>query len=204
MSWKVLANGHEVHLDYPNMDGVTVPCIAHHLAQINRFTGAAARPYSVAEHSLLVAEIAVREFGLNVHGQLASLMHDAHEFVTNDQSTPTKHKIGEGWAAFEGMWQRLVAMKFHLLTPNAVFKDQIRRADLIALATEREQLLPKLTPTDLPVAPWPVLTGITPATWVDLMSTERQKATWQDWQRRFADEFDMLHYRRTHMHQKAA
>ena len=43
--------------------------IAHALAQINRYTGHAARPYSVAEHSLLVCEI-VRAKGLNCHAQL--------------------------------------------------------------------------------------------------------------------------------------
>lgn len=202
MNWQVLANGHEANLDHPTLADIDINSISHHLSQINRFTGAAIRPYSVAEHSLLVAEIAVRELGLNVHGQLASLLHDAHEAFTNDQSTPSKRKIGEGWYQFEHTWQRLVAQRFHIITPATVFSAEIRRADLIALATEREQLLPKITPGDLPASPWPVLTGIAPVTWVDLMAPARQAATWADWRDRFADEFDLLHYRRTHMHRK--
>jgi ParB/RepB/Spo0J family partition protein len=35
--------------------------------------------------------------------------------------------------------------------------------------------------------PWPVLEGIEPVTWVDLMSRERRAMSWEDWRDRFID-----------------
>ena len=88
-------------LQKPQPETFDIGHIAHSLAQINRFTGHASRPYSVAEHSLLVCDIAERYFGLDVHGQLAALLHDAHEAYTTDLSTPAKAEVGGGWRTFE-------------------------------------------------------------------------------------------------------
>ena len=74
--------------------------IAHALAQINRYTGHAARPYSVAEHSMLVCDI-VRAKGLNAHAQLLALLHDAHEAYCGDVASPTKTVLGAAWLQFE-------------------------------------------------------------------------------------------------------
>lgn len=71
---------------------VDINDIAHHLAHITRYTGAASRIYTVAEHSLLCARIA-RDQGLSPAWQLAALMHDAHEAYTNDMATPTKQAL---------------------------------------------------------------------------------------------------------------
>lgn len=73
-----------------------IEAIAHSLAQINRF-GHASRPYSVAEHSLLVCEI-VKSMGLDCHAQRAALMHDAHEAFTGDVATPHQSRAGGGLA----------------------------------------------------------------------------------------------------------
>lgn len=59
--------------------------IAHHLAHINRYTGATPEPYSVAQHSVLVS----REF-LDRDLRLAGLLHDAGEYVLNDFASPAK------------------------------------------------------------------------------------------------------------------
>lgn len=55
MTWLVLSNGAEQHLSGPGAQKpqYTIASLAHQLAQINRYTGATRRPYSVAEHSLL-------------------------------------------------------------------------------------------------------------------------------------------------------
>ena len=74
--------------------------IAHALAQINRYTGHAARPYSVAEHSMLVCDI-VRAKGLNAHAQLLALLHDAHEAYCGDVASPIKTVLGAAWLQFE-------------------------------------------------------------------------------------------------------
>ena len=76
-SHMVTASGNEVDLRYPRTNCITLADISHHLAQINRFTGACRRPYSVAEHSLLVLDICQRTMHMDVHGWMAALMHDA-------------------------------------------------------------------------------------------------------------------------------
>ena len=61
MTWLVTANADELDLRVPQPQHITVWAIAWSLGQIVRFNGHALRPYSVAEHSLLVCEIAERE-----------------------------------------------------------------------------------------------------------------------------------------------
>ena len=60
MTWIVMAGGEDVPILHPQ-NTITLGGIAHGLAQINRFAGATVRPYSVAEHSLLCADIAAEQ-----------------------------------------------------------------------------------------------------------------------------------------------
>src|SRR5687767_12398883 len=62
-------------------DDVCLEDIAHHLASVNRFGGAARIPMSVAQHSVLVSRLS-GSYGspLAVHG----LLHDAAEAYLGD------------------------------------------------------------------------------------------------------------------------
>lgn len=191
-SHMVTACGNEVDLRYPRVETITLADISHHLAQINRYTGACRRPFSVAEHSLLVLEVLQRVFTLDVHGLMAGLMHDAHEAYTQDLSTPAKGQVGEAWHAFEGRMQRAVLSAFGLHAATQKHQPAIKQADLIALATERQQLLP----TGPGISLWPCLVHVTPVGWVDLMSPERCAMAWTDWRDRFKDETDSLDFGR--------
>lgn len=191
-SHMLTACGNEVDLRHPQVQTITLADISHHLAQINRYTGACRRPYSVAEHSLLVLEIVERVMHMDVHGRMAALMHDAHEAYTNDVSTPAKGQIGEAWHQFEGRLQRTVLSAFGLHGATHLHAHAIKQADLIALATERAQLLPTGPGTSL----WPCLVHVQPVTWVDLMAAERGQMRWTDWRDRFADAADALDYGR--------
>lgn len=127
--------------------------VAHHLSQINRFTGACSRPYSVAEHSLLVERIGAAR-GASVSLRLALLLHDAHEAYTGDCSSPAKAAIGDGWRNFEAWHLANVRHTFGLRTTFAAYRQEIRHCDLVALATERRDL----TCWDPAVhLPWPLL-----------------------------------------------
>lgn len=191
-SHMLTANGLEIDLRYPQVRNITLADISHHLAQINRYTGACRRPYSVAEHSLLVLEIVERCMRVDIHGRLAALMHDAHEAYTQDLSTPAKGMVGDAWHNFEGRLQRAVLAAFALHTATHTHAVAIKQADLIALATERAQLLP----TGPGISLWPCLVHVQPVGWVDLMSPERCAMTWGDWRDRFADTVDALDYGR--------
>lgn len=92
--------------------------IAHHLSQINRYTGASPWPLSVAQHSVLVARAAARQwdiafpyYNVNVHQRCeyqgvfvsrrdwiaAHLLHDAGEYVFNDLASPVKRDPRMAW-----------------------------------------------------------------------------------------------------------
>lgn len=189
MTWIITACGQVMDMRTPQPAAVMAGDIAHHLAQLNRFTGAAARPYSVAEHSLLVLEIVDRCFQLDIHGRLVALMHDAHEAYIQDITTPAKAEI-EGWRTFEGRFERIVRTAFALHTAAHEHAEAVRMADLIALATERAQLLPPGGPQ------WEVLQGVEPVGWIDLMDRGRVGMSWLDWRKAWLDTYESLDYAR--------
>lgn len=88
--------------------------IAHHLSQINRYTGASPWPLSVAQHSVLCAERAAEQWPeflgsqMQVVGQTvicyerhdwvaAHLLHDAGEYLFNDIASPVKKDPRMAW-----------------------------------------------------------------------------------------------------------
>jgi hypothetical protein len=146
MTWSLTCTGREHYLCGPSAthpDNVpSLSEIAHSLAHINRYNGHASRPYSVAEHSLLCADIARDQFDADACGQLAALMHDAHESITGDATSPTKQALGAAWAEFEAMHEHHLRMHYGLLGLYQQHRDMVKQCDLIALATERRDLTP--------------------------------------------------------------
>ena len=80
-------------------------------------------------------------------GAIAGLLHDAHEAYTGDVGTPIKSVLGPVWRAFERAWEHRV--RTHYRMPD--LGDALRTADLVALATEREQLMPACDSWDVPL-----------------------------------------------------
>jgi hypothetical protein len=198
MTFIVTIEGNELDLVAPDRGHITIFDIAWTLSQENRF-GRCIRPYCVAEHSLLVCEIAERELGLDVHGLLASLLHDGHETYSKDMYGPAKAVIDAGdvggiparaWSRWEKRWERMVQQCFGIVTASHVNARAIHQADMTALATERRDLMPR-SPT-----PWASLAGIEPVPWVDLASRERRGMTWEDWRDRFLDRYHELDFAR--------
>lgn len=195
MNFITTLTGRSYNLDDPRPSDIVLPDIAHALARINRYQGATIRAYSVAEHSLLVAEICERELQISIgtpacHGLLAALMHDAHECYVGDISTPVKRAIGGAWYPFERKHENAVRSAFALHVAARTHHEAIKRADLIALATERAQLMHPHA------EPWVCLQGIEPVTWIDLLSRDRWDMKARDWQQAFADRVDELDYAR--------
>lgn len=158
MTWLLTATGRQHYLAGPSAqhpDNVpSLSEIAHSLAHINRFTGHASRAYSVAEHSLLCMDIARCEFAADAGGQLAALMHDAHECICGDVASPTKQVLGAVWAQFEAVHEQHLRFHFGLKGLYRQHHAMVKQCDLIALATERRDLLP----FDKQIHdPWPVI-----------------------------------------------
>ncbi|WP_343593428.1 hypothetical protein [Paracidovorax wautersii] len=191
--WIHLADGTEHYLSHAEaaLNTYRVETLAHHLAIINRFTGATRRPYSVAEHSLLCADIA-EACGATPPAQLACLMHDAHEAIVGDASTPTKWSLGESWAAFEDRHARALRRHFGLQATFAAYGLQARQIDLVALATERRDLL-QYDPERH--RPWPILDRpgceVQPHA-TSLTTAKREQMHWSEWRDLFIQRYQHL------------
>lgn len=198
MSWIIMKDGQEVSLAYPRAEDIKAERLAHNISQIVRFNGSACRQYSVAEHSLLVLEIAQTVLGLDVHGQFYALCHDLHEGITGDQTTPSKDVIGRGWHAFEHHFEHMVANELSMVTAKHLHTAAVAVADRMALAIERHQLLPHHQPNGLPSTPWAVLADVQLLTHIDLMSPVRVNRTWQQWRDAWLERFHELNELRNH------
>lgn len=179
---------------------IDIRWIAHSLAQLNRYVGHAARPISVAEHSLLACEIAERDLGMrDPAALLAVLLHDAHESLVGDISTPLKQHMRSLHSTVASQIERVYSVfdmaetsaanevrdAFHLRTAFTAYREQIHAADMMALATERRDLM---WSDDGPG--WSACDGFAAAAWVDLV--DRNGMTWKDWRQAFVDRFDEL------------
>lgn len=118
----------------PRPDDVDPLDLAHALSHLCRFGGHTRVHYSVAQHCLLVSELAGRPF------RLAGLLHDAGEAYVGDLVGPLARRLPE-FRAIERRILDAVATRFgvprwHFDTP------EVRHADAVALLTERNSLLP--------------------------------------------------------------
>lgn len=193
--WLVTADGTDQPIGGTHLLLAGVPrieVIAHSLAQINRFTGHTARPYSVAEHSVLVCDI-VAASGLGTHAQLAALMHDAHECLCGDVASPIKWQLGTAWMELEHPLALLVRKHYHLQTAHIAHRAAIKAADLQALATERRDLMRYDPARNLH---WPIIDTpgqvAHPVESADLNSPARTAMTWRHHRDAFLDRYRRL------------
>ena len=144
------ATGHYVSLTEATPADISVLDIAHALSQICRFGGHTRQFYSVAQHSVGVADLLPQEF------KLYGLLHDAAEAYLGDMVQPLKRMPhnSENRELEVGMLAK-IHIAFGLDPyPSQTAAAAIHEADLMMLATERRDLLP---PND---EPWPILAGI--------------------------------------------
>jgi hypothetical protein len=179
----IFAGDRNTYLDGPCLQDPgnipDIPALAHALAQINRFTGHTVRPYSVAEHSLLCCEIARNLLifpGLDRKNQaelmLACLTHDMHEALIGDLSSPIKHIVGDAWTEFENRIEIAVRGAHNLLGVHFRWRGWVKVCDLIALATEKRDLLPGS-------GEWDTLRGIEPADHLTLSTGAAPAEHWK-------------------------
>jgi len=141
-------SGRRISLIDPDPSCFDIEDIAHALSMINRFNGNLPVNYTVAAHSTLVARLVSEEV------QLAGLLHDASEAFLCDLPSPLKALVPE-YRKIEERVQAAIHVAFGLpaILP-AAWQEEIKRADLMMLATEKQQLMA------VDDGHWPVLAGV--------------------------------------------
>ena len=148
----VQSNGaRAIDLVDPDLGEIDVADIAHHLSLINRYSGATERPYSVAQHCVLVAHsLALAKCSREI--QFAGLVHDAAEAYLGDITSPVKRRLNSLCAGIVDMLEEpvesAIARKLGAIYP---WPPEVFDADLRMLVTERRDLL-----GDIQTRPWGV------------------------------------------------
>jgi 5'-deoxynucleotidase YfbR-like HD superfamily hydrolase len=145
----------------PHPDQIDIRDIARGLSQICRFSGQVPAPYSVAQHSVLVADILIAPpISDLAHCSLdtirAGLLHDASEAYIGDVPTPLKKDLPL-YNEVETNIIQCVYEKFGI--PFKDLPEEVKVADAIALKTEFRDLV-KHGGEGLPVIPPPVFHNI--------------------------------------------
>jgi hypothetical protein len=138
-TWIQTASGRAFDLNNPDPFAIVVEDLAHHLAHLCRFTGACRKFYSVAQHCCIVAGL------LPPRLRLAGLLHDAAEAYIGDWSSPMKalvRVLAPGLIEqVHHNVERAVEARFGLELTGGD-RAEIKYADLVALATEKRDLMP--------------------------------------------------------------
>lgn len=127
--WTETYSGKRFNPDAPE---VFISDIAHGLSNLCRFSGQSLEFYSVAEHSVLVAQAVS-----NKAYALEALLHDAAEAYIGDVPRPIKARL-PCYQELEERIMEAIVVKYGLTWP---LPPSVVRADLQVLARERRALM---------------------------------------------------------------
>jgi len=135
-AWQRMLSGRRLDLLDPSPLDIEIEDIAHGLARVARWNGQTdgEHAFSVAQHSLLVEAIAGEiEPSFDARFRLASLIHDAPEYVIGDLISPFKAALSLDYRAFEAKLLAAIHVRFGIpaVLPADITK-LIKRADKIA------------------------------------------------------------------------
>lgn len=131
MSWIQTFTGRKVDPTKIKPSDIAIEDIAHALALINRFTGHTLVPYSVAQHSILVAQRCPKK------DALWGLLHDAPEAYLCDMSRPAKQAIrAAGCTLFDEIDRRVMQAVCEAFDLDPVEPVSVKKADEDMLCTE--------------------------------------------------------------------
>jgi hypothetical protein len=142
--WMETWTGRTIYPLNPSLEDICLEDVAHHLAIIPRYNGATARPYSVAEHSVILADHA-RADGQVPAVCLNYLLHDAAEAYLQDIIKPVKMSF----PLIKDIEERLLRMIHEVLGVPYVegaARELIGLADARVVLDERAALLPNHRP----------------------------------------------------------
>lgn len=146
--WTLTHSGIKMYYLAPTLKMLSEDDIVHHTSNICRFTGAVSQFYSVAQHSVFVAQLMKKildDEGVDRDVQywdqiLAALIHDAAEFITNDIATPLKKAIR---GKYDWIEMGILRKIFELYGVDWGYHNaSLKTADNMALQVERYYMMP--------------------------------------------------------------
>lgn len=148
--WMQTHTGRRFYPLAPNPADICIEDIAHALSNLCRFGGHVREFYSVAQHSVIVANL------LPAQLKLAGLLHDATEAYIVDIPRPLKQVLPE-YKVIEFRLSEIICDVF-----DVDFSDpEIKTADNVALMTEARDLL-TVPPVGWNIPEQPMSRRITP------------------------------------------
>lgn len=143
-AWQRMLSGRRLDLLDPSPLDIEIEDIAHGLARVARWNGQTRgdHAFSVAQHCVLVEQIAVRlDPRLPRAARLATLLHDAPEYVIGDMISPFKAALGYDYKSFEHRLLAAIHVRFGLPAKTGeALEAFIKKADRMAAYLEATQL----------------------------------------------------------------
>lgn len=130
--WFISFTGRQLNALEPKPDDIDLRDIAHHLSMVCRYGGACPRFYSVAAHSMYVADLLSEDL------KREGLMHDSSEAYLGDMIKAVKVYCPD-YRELEEKWERAIQVRFQLRAGVDV-KAAVKRADISALLAERRDV----------------------------------------------------------------
>lgn len=138
----------------PSVEQIEMGGILHHLAMLSRWGGNVQFPYSILQHSLIVAE-AMENPAERIYG----LIHDAPEALLGaDIISPTKlllYRVGADVNALERQYMHFICRQLDIPAASAEIARRVHEADMRARRTELRDVVanPAGIPCDVPPLP---------------------------------------------------
>lgn len=124
-------SGIYINIFAPTADMICIEDIAHAEAGMPRFAGHLNKHYSVAQHSMMAAQMVSKK------NRLAALMHDSTEAYMLDMPSPIKARLPE-YKVYEHKLMEVIAAKFGFQYP---FDKEIKEVDKYLVNLEWDKLV---------------------------------------------------------------
>lgn len=140
--WLPTYSGKKIDIEDPDLNEIVIEDIAHALSQQCRYAGHTQRFYSVAEHSVRVANLC------SPVNKPSGLMHDAPEAYITDLPRPLKRlpSIAPVYRAIEEIMERAIFTKFnlplHLPEEVLMFDNEILKVEIPEIYLHPEMASP--------------------------------------------------------------
>ncbi len=143
-AWQRMLSGRRLDLLDPSPLDIELEDIAHGLARVARWNGQTFgdHAFSVAQHSLLVERIlCAQDPAATPRDRLATLLHDAPEYVIGDMISPFKAVLDGAYRSVEHRLLAAIHVRFGMppSVPDAL-RRRIKRADQVAAYWEAVRL----------------------------------------------------------------